>query len=124
MDIKSKDSMELRSQKERDSYQFEKLRKIIDLAKSNSEGWKSILEGIKSDSIKKRNDLNNIPITQKSSLSKFQSLNPPLGGLTTKNPNNFRHYLHLQDQFMNLEAKGIFGECLGQCKQLILKKVM
>ena len=91
MDIKSKDNMELRSQKERDSYQFEKLRKIIDLAKSNSEGWKSILEGIKSDSIKKRNDLNNIPITQKSSLSKFQSLNPPLGGLTTKNPNNFRH---------------------------------
>ena len=91
MDIKSKDSMELRSQKERDSYQFEKLRKIIDLAKSNSEGWKSILEGIKSDSIQKRNDLNNIPITQKSSLSKFQSLNPPLGGLTTKNPNNFRH---------------------------------
>ena len=69
MDIKSKDNMELRSQKERDSYQFEKLRKIIDLAKSNSEGWKSILEGIKSDSIKKRNDLNNIPITQKSSLS-------------------------------------------------------
>ena len=91
MDIKSKDNMELRSQKERDSYQFEKLRKIIDLAKSNSEGWKSILEGIKSDSIKKRNDLNNIQITQKSSLSKFQSLNPPLGGLTTKNPNNFRH---------------------------------
>ena len=91
MDIKSKDNMELRSQKERDSYQFEKLRKIIDLAKSNSEGWKSILEGINSDSIKKRNDLNNIPITQKSSLSKLQSLNPPLGGLTTKNPNNFRH---------------------------------
>ena len=91
MNIKSKDNMELRSKKERDSYQFEKLRKIIDLAKSNSEGWKLILEGIKSDSIKKRNDLNNIPITQKSSLSKFQSLNPPLGGLTTKNPNNFRH---------------------------------
>ena len=91
MDSKSKDNMELRSQKQRDSYQFEKLRKIIDLAKSNSEGWKSILAGIKSDSIKERNDLNKIPITQKSSLSKFQSLNPPFGGLTTKNPNNFRH---------------------------------
>ena len=57
MDSKSKDNMELRSQKVRDSYQFEKLRKIIDLAKSNSEGWKSILAGIKSDSIKERNDL-------------------------------------------------------------------
>jgi len=108
MDIKSKDNMELRSQKERDSYQFEKLRKIIDLAKSNSEGWKSILEGINSDSIKKRNDLNNIPITQKSSLSKFQSLNPPLGGLTTKNPNNFRHLFASPGPIYEPGGKGDF----------------
>ena len=108
MDIKSKDSMELRSEKERDSYQFEKLRNIIDLAKSNSEGWKSILEGIKSDSIQKRNDLNNIPITQKSSLSKFQSLNPPLGGLTTKNPNNFRHLFASPGPIYEPGGKGDF----------------
>ena len=108
MESKSNDVLEQRSPEERNSDQFEKLRKIIDLAKSNSGGWKQILKDVSISSIKDRSDLNLIPITRKSLLSKFQSLNPPFGGLTTKSAYDFSHIFASPGPIYEPGGKGDF----------------
>jgi len=108
MESQSNDVLEQRSPEERNSDQFEKLRKIIDLAKSNSEGWKQILKDVSISSIKDRSDLNLIPITRKSLLSKFQSLNPPFGGLTTKSAYDFSHIFASPGPIYEPGGKGDF----------------
>lgn len=85
------DPLEKRSREDRENYQFHKLRNIIDLAKSKSEGWKTLLKDVDASQIKEKKDLSFIPITRKSLLSKAQVQEAPFGGLTTKNYKKFDH---------------------------------
>ena len=85
------DPLEKRSKEDRENYQFNKLRNIIDIAKSKSEGWKKLLKDVDASQIKEKKDLSFIPITRKSLLSKAQAQKAPFGGLTTKNYKNFDH---------------------------------
>jgi phenylacetate-CoA ligase len=89
--IKEELDLERRPIDERNNHQFSELRKILDNAKSNSEGWKSILAEINSKEISNRSDLQKIPITRKSKLSELQNKIPPLGGLATKPVNYFKN---------------------------------
>ncbi len=65
----------------------EKLTKIVAL----SSGWKNRLKGVNLEKVKNRLDLNNIPITRKSSLIKLQKECAPYAGFNIKHTSKFEY---------------------------------
>ena len=85
------DQLEIRPEKEREKYQFNKLREIINKAQKFSTGWSEILEGVNIEEISDKASLTKLPIIRKSSLSEIQKKSPPFGGLTTIDANEFKN---------------------------------
>ena len=85
------DQLEIRPEKEREKYQFNKLREIINKAQKFSTGWSEILEGVNVEEISDKASLTKLPIIRKSSLSDIQKKSPPFGGLTTIDTSKFKN---------------------------------
>ena len=85
------DQLEIRPEKEREKYQFNKLRDIIYKAQKFSSGWREILKGVNFEEISDKASLTKLPIIRKSSLSDIQKKSPPFGGLTTIDTSKFKN---------------------------------
>ena len=85
------DDLELRDREKREKVLFDNFsNKILKIIKQ-AEGWKETLKNINISEINSREDLKKIPITRKTNLTNIQSLGPPYGNLSIKDPNSFSY---------------------------------
>ena len=80
------DLLEVRSDDQRASEQFEELRRILGFALGHAVGLAAHLGEIDVEAVTDRAALSALPVLRKSDLSTRQAETPPFGGLTTRKP--------------------------------------
>ena len=87
------DRYETRTPKSRENAFFRDLKAIVSVAKSRAAGLRKQIRNINITEIKRREDLERIPLLSKSDLRHQQAEEPPYGGYVAARPGTLRHVL-------------------------------
>ncbi|MBA5777345.1 AMP-binding protein [Stappia sp. F7233] len=83
------DSLETRSQDEREADLFRRLPGLVAHAAANAEGWERHLAGVNPETLTSRSALAHLPVIRKPELLEAQAEMPPFGGFVAGEPASF-----------------------------------